>query len=331
MNEFSQEQELEDLRRELNRALREAAANKRKTDELVGAVYQAALTAAKSMPKVAVSAPKLPKSRHSEVAVLHLTDWQAGKKTVSYGLATLEERIRQSWQKTVEITAIQRAGRPVNDIVILFGGDMVEGVDIFPGQAYQIEAHLYQQLFDVSRIMQQVVVDAAATFNNVRIVCEYGNHGRLGRRGELPSGDNIDLIAYTIARDATAHLKNVSWQMSTDWHQVFEIGNYRGLLVHGDEIKSFGGNTPAFGILRKVNAWAAGVIEPFTDAYMGHWHTPMSLSLANGGRIFVTGSPESHNEYAREFVAATSKPSQRLHFVDPRKGRVTGEFVLWLD
>ena len=331
MNAFNQEQELEDLRRHLNKALREAANNKRRTDELVAAVYQAALTAAKATPKTVVTPPKAVKGRNAETAILHLTDWQAGKKTVSYGLKTLEARIAQTWQKTVEITEIQRAGRPVNDIVILFGGDMVEGIDIFPGQAYQIEAHLYQQLFEVAKIMEQVVVDAAATFNNVKIVCEYGNHGRLGRRGELPSGDNIDLIAYTITRDHTSHLKNVSWQMSTDWYQVFDVGNYHGLLVHGDEIKSFGGNTPAFGILRKVNAWAAGVIENFTDAYMGHWHTPMTLSLANGGRIFVTGSPESHNEYAREFVAATSKPSQRLHFVDPRKGRVTGEFVLWLD
>ena len=63
---------------------------------------------------------------------------------------------------------------------------------------------------------------------------------------------------------------------------------------------------------------------------MGHFHTPMTLTMANGGRVFVTGSPESHNEYAREFIAATSSPSQRLHFVDPVKGRVTAEYNVWL-
>lgn len=57
----------------------------------------------------------------------------------------------------------------------------------------------------------------------------------------------------------------------------------------------------------------------------------MTLTMANAGRIFMTGSPESDNGYAKEFVAAVGKPSQRLHFVDPDKGRVTGEFVLWLD
>jgi DNA repair exonuclease SbcCD nuclease subunit len=69
--------------------------------------------------------------------------------------------------------------------------------------------------------------------------------------------------------------------------------------VHGDEIKSFGGNTPAFGILRKCNQWSTGVIpEPFSDVYMGHFHTPMTLTMANGGQIYVTGSPESENVYA---------------------------------
>jgi hypothetical protein len=54
------------------------------------------------------------------------------------------------------------------------------------------------------------------------------------------------------------------------------------------------------------------------------------MTLANGGRCFVTGSIESDSEYAKEFVAATGKPSQRLHFVDPTRGRVTAEYVVWL-
>jgi hypothetical protein len=47
--------------------------------------------------------------------------------------------------------------------------------------------------------------------------------------------------------------------------------------------------------------------------------------------VFVTGSTESGNEYARAFVAAVARPSQRLHYIDPHKGRVTGEYTLWLD
>jgi hypothetical protein len=35
--------------------------------------------------------------------------------------------------------------------------------------------------------------------------------------------------------------------------------------------------------------------------------------------------------YADEFIAAKGKPSQRLHFIDPEKARVTAEYVVWLD
>jgi len=51
----------------------------------------------------------------------------------------------------------------------------------------------------------------------------------------------------------------------------------------------------------------------------------------NGSQIFITGSPESENVYAKEFMAATGHPSQRLHFVDPEKGRVTASYLIWLD
>jgi hypothetical protein len=227
-------------------------------------------------------------------------------------------------QKVMDLTEIQRAHHPVRECVLLFGGDMVEGVSIFPGQAYEIEAYLFEQLFEVTRIMEQMVRSFSSYFEKVSIVCEYGNHGRLGRKGDMPGGDNIDRVAYKITSDKTKDLKNVTWQQSDDWYQMVEIGEYRALLVHGDEIGSFGG------ILRKVSSWSTGVVEPFDDCYVGHFHTPTTLTMANAGRIFVSGSPESHNEYARAYVGAVGKPSQRLHFVDPIKGRVTAEYTCWL-
>jgi len=239
--------------------------------------------------------------------------------------------MEQFTSKVFELTEIQRAHHPVRECVVMFGGDMVEGIGIFPGQAYEVEAHLFDQLFEASRVMESMVASLAGFFEKVHVVCEFGNHGRLGRKGDMPAGDNIDRMAYRIASERTAHLKNVTWQMSGDWYQIVTVGNYKALLVHGDEINSFGGNTPAFGILRKVNAWSTGVVEDFLDCYMGHFHTPMTLTMANSGRIFVTGSPESHNEYARAFIAAIGQPSQRLHFVDPVKGRVAAEYVVWLD
>ena len=324
--------ELEDLRQALKRTQLALARSQRKTADNVEAIFKAAKEASLTIgqiPKVPVFKPT--KNVGQEVALVHATDWQLGKKTASYGLTTCRKRIEQLTQKVIDLTNIQRTHHAVNECVVMFGGDMVEGVGIFPGQAYEIEAHLYMQLFEAASIMEWMVTTLSANFSKVHVVCEFGNHGRLGRKGDMPSGDNIDRVSYKIAAERTERLKNVTWQMSDDWHQIVTIGEYRALLVHGDEINSFGGSTPAFGILRKCNAWSTGVVEPFQDVYMGHWHTPMTLTMANAGRIFVTGSTESHSEYARAFIAAVGKPSQRLHFVDPKKGRVTAEYTCWLD
>jgi hypothetical protein len=330
-DEAQNDTEISDLRAALKRAQQAEAKAKRKSADLVAAVYQATLDAARAADRPKVVAPKKDtRSTKPEVALIHATDWQLGKRTVSYGMETCAKRMSLFTEKVMELTTIQRAHHPVKQATLLFGGDMVEGIGIFPGQAYEVEGHLFEQLFETSRIMESMVASFAQFFEKVHVVCEFGNHGRIGRKGDMPYGDNIDRMAYQVTQDRTRHIKNVTWQSSDDWYQIVTIGAYKALLVHGDEIKSFGGNTPAFGILRKANAWSTGVVEPFFDVYMGHFHTPMTLTMANGGRVFVTGSPESHNEYAREFIAATSTPSQRLHFVDPVKGRVTAEYNVWL-
>lgn len=330
--ELGYENQLAELRQALRTAQKAESRAKSKSSAIVEAVYKAASDALLTKAPLNIKPPKKDTRKgKAEVALIHLTDWQAGKKTVSYGLQTLSERIQLMVDKSLQLTNIQRAHHPVRDCVVLLGGDMVEGIGIFPGQAYEVEAHLFEQLFEVVQIIERTVHELAANFENVKVVCEFGNHGRLGRKGDMPGGDNIDRMSYKIAQDRCAHLKNVTWQMSGDWYQIVQIGAYKAMLVHGDEINSYGGNVPAFGILRKCNAWATGVVEEFQDVYMGHFHTPMSLTMANGGRVFVSGSPESHNEYARVFVAAVGKPSQRLHFIDPEKGRVTAEYTIWLD
>lgn len=331
--ELKLQQEVNELRQALQQSQRQVAQAKRKTDAFVEACYKAASIASLSSGrgKPFTPKPKDKRRKQQEIALVHATDWQLGKKTSGYDMEVCAKRIDTLVEKVVEFTEIQREHHPVKACHLMLGGDMVEGINIFPGQAWEIESHLFEQLFECSRIIERTVRTLSREFETLHVSCEYGNHGRIGRKGENPAGDNIDRMAYRITADRTKDLENTTWQESSSWYQIVEIGNYRALLVHGDEIKSFGGNTPAFGILRKCNAWATGVVPDFHDVYMGHFHTPMSLTLANGGRVFVTGSPESENPYAAEFVAAKGKPSQRVNFIDPEKARVTAEYVVWLD
>jgi hypothetical protein len=272
------------------------------------------------------------KNKKEEAAIWHLTDWQGGKKTSSYDMDVMRKRVGVYTEKAAELTEIMRADHPIKHCTILLGGDMIEGVSIFPGQVWELDGTLYEQVFEVADLIAWSVKQALQTYETVEVVGEWGNHGRLGKKGDgIKASDNMDRITYEIAaRSLRNEERLVDFKIWDKWYQHFTIGNYKALLVHGDEIKSFGGNTPSYGILRKANSWASGVVPAFRDVYIGHYHQQMMLQLANGGAVYMTGSTESDNEYAREFVAAVSAPSQRLNFVDPEKGRVSFETNIWV-
>lgn len=330
-----EERQEEELRAALRRAQAATVRAKAKTEDLIAAVYLAARDASLAQgPVPAVPSPVLPKGGKGkeEVALIHTSDWQYGKETESYNMAKCANRIALLADKIGLMTAIQRTEHPISSATVLFGGDIVENLNIFPGQAYEVEAGLYEQIFGAVSIGEKFLRQMLSIFTDISVIGEPGNHGRFGRRGDFPATDNADRIVYKILQEKFAHNPRVHWQEYHSFYQPFSIGNYRSILIHGDEIKSFGGNTPAFGLLRKGTAWASGAIkEDFKDIYFGHYHTPMELMLPNGGVMYGVGSTESDNVYAQEFVAARGAPTQRLHYIDPRKGRVTCRYTVYLD
>lgn len=338
LSEFQELTENGELRRQisdLQARLRRAQA---KSADLVEAVRQgskdAAVVLGNPPPVPAPKPSKRKRKRKAEVALLHLSDWQVGKVTESFNTEVAARRVDALAEKVVQLTEIERSDHPVAEIHVLWGGDMAEGVTVFPGQAYEVDGSLFRQMFACVGAGERLLRLLLANYE--RVVCwqEPGNHGRLGRKGDMPKEDNADLLIYDRIRDRLSEYEpeRLSWQDSQGWHSIVEVGKYRALLVHGDEVKSFGGQTPAFGITKKVNAWATGVVAPFDDCYMGHWHQPLVLPIAHGrGRTFVNPSLESDNVYAQEFVGANGAPGQRLNFIDPARGRVTAERVIWLD
>lgn len=343
-----QEQEVHDLRN----ALRQANSRLAKAKVTSEAVAEAALLGAKSA-VLAQEPPKvepyrLPASRKgtakAEVALAHLTDWQGSKRTTSYNSEVMRERVHRFLANSMKLVEIQRADHPVNDIVVMLGGDMIEGLFNFPTQPYEIDATLFDQFVTVATLLNEVARYYASRFHTVRFIAEWGNHGRIGsKRAAVPKADNADRMTYVLAESMTKDLQNVSWDITWEDIQRVEIGNYRALLIHGDEVGRNGYASPAT-IVKHVTAWKSGSYRlpgkpgvlgekwPFRDAYMGHYHTHAQWPLADGeGNLFQTGSIESDNRYAMENLAATATPSQRLHFIDPRKGRVTAQYQVWVD
>ncbi|MGH2866201.1 MAG: hypothetical protein ACRDNK_01350 [Solirubrobacteraceae bacterium] len=287
---------------------------------------------------MAIGHPPLPekpkadrRSKRAEVALLAASDWHVGKQTVSFSSDVAEQRIQALAEKVARITEIERADHPVRECHLLLCGDFTDGVMVFPGQPFEIDSTLFTQMFRAANILEGLLRSLLETFPNVTVWAQTGNHGRIGHKGDMPRGDNTDRLLYRIVRERLGGEVRIAWHEPESWYTIVTIGDYRALLVHGDQVKSFGG-TPVFAILKKANSWASGVLPAFRDVWMGHFHTDLRLSLSNGrGRVFVSPSIESDSAYAAEVVAAAGVPAQRLCFVDPERARVTSERLIWLD
>jgi hypothetical protein len=327
--------DVNELRKALMRTQKKLMETKQKVDDLVEATHNAAYDATLASGAINnVLEPKLGKSnKKSEVALWHLTDWQGAKKTTSYNSEIMVQRVMNFCTKAVAITDIQRADHPVNDVTIMFGGDMIEGLFNFPSQAFEIDSTLFEQYVNVSRLCVDVVRYALAHYKTVTVVPEWGNHGRIGsKRDNVPRSDNFDRMCYELAKQLLQNEKRLIWQDCPEDIQRVEIGNYRALLIHGDEVGRNGFASPG-AIVQHANRWRSGSYPwEFRDVYIGHYHTHAEWAMANGlGSVYQTGSTESDNRYAGVNLAASATPSQRLHFVDPVKGRVTASYKVWLD
>jgi hypothetical protein len=335
MPEGIESNDVKELRQALLRVQKQLKKAKERTEELVETTQQAAYDAMLTYGQIKpVLMPVLDKRKSkAEVALWHMTDWQGAKRTTSYDSEVMRKRVLEFAQKAVRITEIQRADHPVRDVTIMFGGDMVEGLFNFPTQAFEVDATLFEQYVNVSRLCVDVVRFALENYEKVTVVPEWGNHGRIGnKRDNVPRSDNFDRMCYELARQLLAGEKRLIWQECPEDIQRVQIGNYKALLIHGDEVGRNGFASPG-AIVQHANKWRSGSYPwEFRDVYIGHYHTHSEWAMANGqGSVYQTGSTESDNRYAGVMLAASATPSQRLHFVDPDKGRVTAAYKIWLD
>jgi len=335
MPEGVESNDVKELRQAMLRLQKQLKQSKERNEDLVFATRQAAydamLTFGKIPPVPAVVVDK--RKAKGEVALWHMTDWQGAKRTASYNSQVMRKRVMEFAEKAVRITDIQRADHPVKEVTIAFGGDMVEGLFNFPSQAFEIDSTLFEQYVNVSRLCVDVVRFALANYEKVTVVPEWGNHGRIGsKRDNVPRSDNFDRMCYELAHQLLQGEKRLVWQDCPEDIQRIEIGNYRALLIHGDEVGRNGFASPG-AIVQHANKWRSGSYPwEFRDVYIGHYHTHAEWSMANGlGAVYQTGSTESDNRYAGVMLAASATPSQRLHFIDPVKGRVTAAYKVWLD
>jgi hypothetical protein len=324
--------EVERLKSAHRKALKKLEDKERDRNELVEAVYQAAREASAAMNIAPVAQPKADKRKaDDETAILLLSDWQLGKITPTYNSDVAAERIKSLSDKVERLVEIQRAAHPVKELRVYLLGDLVEGEDIFPGQAHLIDASLYNQIFHGGEILANLVRRLASVFEKVRVVGVIGNHGRLGRRGTFHPESNADAMMYRIASMTLKEQKNVEWVETISageraWFATDEVKGKTWFLFHGDQVSGGFAGFPWYGFGKKLQGWNMTVAR-FDYSAAGHFHTPTRMYL-NGITHWSGGSTESSNTYAQEQLASAGEPCQWLLF--QHESGVTAEYLIRL-
>ena len=275
---------------------------------------------------------KPPKERkrkaETEVAVLHLSDTQFGKITKTYDSEIATKRVEEYITRSLQCVEAHRHYANVDEAVLLLGGDMIEGEQIFPGQAHLIDQPVIDQaVMTCPRAIADAVLRLASQVKRLRVVCVAGNHGRPTSKhaGSHPK-TNWDRVCYETARMMVGKQAGVTWSIPDDFYAVTDVLGHKLLMVHGHQIRGGFGGFPFYGVGKKLAGWIDSVPEDWHHLFVGHFHTPAMGSI-NGRFWFCNGTTESDNEYAREELAASGRPTQRLQFWNKSVGLVADRLI----
>ncbi len=330
---------------EIRALRRENDVLKRRLDAARGGeeiILQAVQQAWEERPDLSVPpAPKLERKRRQEIALLHVTDTQIGKLTETYSSAVAETRLSMLARKAAHITEIRRSAASIDECILLLGGDMVEGENIFPSQAFQIDQGLFEQACKTApAVFVRLILSLLATFKRVRVESVCGNHGRPGLKsmGAHPH-TNWDRVAYQTTRNILLGTDEnprreladrLTFNISPSFYAIAYAYDWGALLVHGDQIRGGFAGFPWYGTAKSAWGWIDSIPEEWDNLYFGHFHQHASAVL-NYRTFYATASPESGNVYAQEQMKACGWPSQRLQFYDRDQGVIADHQVFLCD
>ena len=192
----------------------------------------------------------------SSTFVLDWADWQVAKKEGG-GSAGFVERFDSAIKSALgRIVELRTLGRRLDELVIIGGGDIVEGCTIYPQQSFHIDGHRRDQIrLAVASILKGIYA-LAPHFQTVRVVVVPGNHGENRINGNRTSiGDNDDLLVFDMAETAVqadGKMKHVKFEIAEE--EVSIATNIQGWtygITHGD-VYGRGGGT---GVRNKVFGW----------------------------------------------------------------------------
>ena len=273
----------------------------------------------------------------NSTAILVLSDWHyeervdpatVGKKNC-YTPAIASKRVKNVFQKTVELVEAFRHLTEIDELVIAVLGDMITGYIheelVESNWLSPTEACLEVQDLLVSGIdfLQKELKP-----KSIIIPTAFGNHGRTTAKSRISTGyaNSYEWLMY---QQLAWHYEKIGspirWKVGRGYHNVLNVQGHKVRFHHGDAIRYSGG---VGGITIPVNkaiaAWNKA--ERADLDVFGHYHTSKDDAwwVSNGSLM-------GYNPFSVAIKAEYETPSQSLILVNAKRGKIISTRVFGED
>ena len=285
------------------------------------------------------------RGKASQVMVAPLTDTHVGdnvKKEQTVGLNEYDIELfsRRMWGWSNQVLTLAEYRRnicDVDELVVPMLGDMISG-DIHEELARTNIDNCMMQMMYGAKIISQALMFLAPHFEEIKVPCVVGNHGRMTRK--IPSKDRYmdwDYMLYQWVAVFVSEQPNIVFEIPKS---TSNIANRNVLMMHGDSI---GGGGATATILRTVTALRSvlqyktqliaddefNISSSFDDVLLGHFHRVDEIDIGTGS-LHICGTMKGGDEFTISRLNVITKPKQIVLYFHPEYGQV-GKEVIYLD
>lgn len=189
--------------------------------------------------------------------VLSINDIQLGQSYNGGSAATIKQFHKFIVAAENRILELIHSGRRLTTLVIIGGGDLVEGCVIYGNQSFSLDLNRKQQIEGVITLLLFAIDHLAPLFDKVIVLAARGNHGENRIGGKYTTlDDNDDTHSFEmvkLALDRDPMMQHIEWTIAQSEAGVaVQVFNWVLATTHGDVYaKGVAGAT----IDKKAHTW----------------------------------------------------------------------------
>jgi hypothetical protein len=203
--------------------------------------------------------------------VISINDIQLGQSYNGGSDATIKNFHRFIESARKRILELRKIGRNLERLVIVCGGDLVEGCTIYPNMSFNLDLNRKQQLEGVVALLLHAIDTLAPMFTAVTVLACKGNHGENRINGKMTTIDDnddthtVEMVKLALVRDKS--MQHIDWIIAGDEAAVWcDVHGWTLVTTHGD-------------------VFAKGVSGPTTERKAHLWLKNMAAAVRKFGRV----------------------------------------------